>query len=300
MFTPQGVFVAMMTPFSQEGCLDEGTLRKLVDFLVEKGVHGLFPASSVGESPLLTLEERVRLMEIVTEQANGRVPVTPGVGSTHPAHSIHLAKEAKRVGCQAVVVAPPYFYKVSEEMMERYFHAIADASELPLIIYNIPVFTQPMSPRLVGSLSLRENVVGIKDSSGSMVEFVHFMDEVARVGGELSFMIGREDMLFPALVMGARGCMVATACALPEAVVAIYKAWEVNDWERARRIQMAIVPFIRACFSLPFPAGFKLAMECRGFPMGPSRQPLSSAEEKRREVLRGELQRLTRSILDAL
>lgn len=239
-------------------------------------------------------------MEVVTQEANGRVPVTPGVGSTHPAHSLYLAEESKRAGCQAVVVASPYFYKVSKEMMERYFHAVADYSELPLIICNIPVFTQPMSPRLVGSLSMHENVVGIKDSSGSMVEFLHFMDEVARVGGEISFMIGREDMLFPALVMGARGCMVATACALPEAVVAIYRAWEVNDWERARHIQMAIVPFIRACFSLPFPAGFKLAMERRGFPVGPSRQPLSPAEEARKEALRGELQRLTRAILDAL
>lgn len=300
MFRPQGVYVAMMTPFLEDGSLDEDTLRKLVDFLIERGVDGLFPVSSVGESPHLTPQERVRIMEIVAQQANGRVPVTPGVGTTHPAHSISLAMEAQRVGCQAVVVAPPYFYRLSEQMVERYFETIVDGVDLSVILYNIPLFTQPISPQVVGRLSLRQNVVGLKESSGSMVDFLHFMDEVNSVGGQISFMTGREDMFLPALAMGARGCMVATACALPEAMVAIYRAWEENQWEKARRLQMALIPFIRTCFSLPFPVGFKLAMECRGFAMGPPKQPLPASEEAHRERLRSRIQKLISSILDGL
>lgn len=280
MFRPQGVYVAMMTPFGAEGRVEEHILRSMVNFLIEKGVHGLFPVSSVGESVHLPMEERIRLMKIVTEEAKGRVPVTPGVGTTRPDHSIELAIQAAALGCTAVVAAPPYFYRISEGMVESYFQNIAQEIPVPMILYNIPLFTQPISPKTVGRLSLRENVVGLKESSGSMVELVHFMDEVRQQGGELSFLAGREDMFFPALAMGASGSMTATACILPEAMVAIYETWGKGEWAEARELQMALVPLIRECFSMPFPTGFKLAMECRGFPMGRPVQPLSAQEGK--------------------
>jgi 4-hydroxy-tetrahydrodipicolinate synthase len=300
MFRPQGVYVAMMTPFGAEGRVQEDVLRSMVDFLIQKGVHGLFPVSSVGESVHLSMEERVRLMRIVADEAKERVPVTPGVGTTRPDHSIELARQAAALGCTAVVAAPPYFYRLSEGMVESYFQTIAQGIPLPMILYNIPLFTQPISPQVVGRLSLRQNVVGLKESSGSMVELVHFMDEVRRQGGELSFLSGREDMFFPALAMGARGSMTATACILPEAMVAIYEAWDKGDWTQARELQMAVVPLIRACFSIPFPLGFKLAMECRGFPMGEPLQPLSIPEAELLEPARARIGEILDSTLRAL
>jgi dihydrodipicolinate synthase/N-acetylneuraminate lyase len=171
MFKPEGVYVAMLTPFTEDGGINEEEIRRIVDFLCESGVHGLFPVSSVGEYVHMTQEEKVRLMKIVVDQNHGRVKVTPGVGSTHTSDSIFLEKMAKEIGCDGVVVAPPYFYPLSQEMIEKYFETITDAIDLPIILYNIPLFSQPLSYDMVKRLSRRKNIVAMKDSSGSMVDF---------------------------------------------------------------------------------------------------------------------------------
>lgn len=300
MFQPKGVFAAMLTPFTGDGSINEEELRHMVDFAIEHGVDGLFPISSVGEFVHLTQEEKVSLMEIVADQAARRVAVTPGVGTTHPAHSISLAQKAKELGCDGVVVAPPYFYSLSQEMIEKYFETIADAVDIPMILYNIPLFTQPLSYDVVKRLSRRKNIVGMKDSSGNMVDFVHFMDKARLIGEEFSFLIGREDILFPALMMGAKGCVVATALILPEIMVDIYRAWKGGDYEKARELQFSILLLIRAMFSLPIPLGFKVALEMRGFQMGPPKQPLSDAESFKYRVTRSRIEKIMKPILEEL
>ena len=110
MFKPEGIYVAMLTPFKRDGRISEEEMRRIVDFQIEHGVDGLFPVSSVGESIHMSREEKIALMEIVHDQARGRAAVTPGVGSSHPAESIFLAKKAREIGCDAVVIAPPYFF----------------------------------------------------------------------------------------------------------------------------------------------------------------------------------------------
>ena len=177
MFKPEGIYVAMLTPFTEDGAINEEELRRIVEFQITSGVHGLFPISSVGEFIHMSQVEKIRMMEIVVDQNRGRVRITPGVGSSYPAESIYLASKAKAAGCDAVVVAPPYYYQLSQENIEKYFDTIADAVDLPVILYNIPLFTQPLSYDVVKRLARRENVVGMKDSSGSMVDFMHFMDK---------------------------------------------------------------------------------------------------------------------------
>jgi len=297
MFRPEGVYVAMVTPFYEDGSINEDTLRRMVDFQIERGVDGLFPVSSVGEIVHLTQEERVRLMEIVVDQARGRVAVTPGVGTTLPSHSIFLAGKAKELGCEGVVIAPPYFYPLSQEMVERYYETIADTVDVPIILYNIPLFTQPLSYDVVERLSRRPNVVGMKDSSGSMVDFVHFMDKVRLIGEEMAFLTGREDIFFPALMVGAKGCMAGI---LPEVMVGIYRAWKNGDYDRARDLQFSILLLIRAMFSLPFPLGFKVALEVRGFEMGPPRQPLSDGERSKFNATRIWIENIMGPILEKI
>jgi 4-hydroxy-tetrahydrodipicolinate synthase len=278
MFKPEGVYVAMLTPFSDDGSISEGELRRIVDFLVESGVHGLFPLSTVGESIHMTHDERARMIEIVVDQNRGRVHVTPGVGSSHPGDAIQLAKRAKELGCDGVVVAPPYFFPLSHGMMEKYFETIADAVEIPIILYNIPLFTQPLSYDVVERLSRRKNIVGIKDSSGSMVDFLHFMDKTQRAGSDFHLLTGREETLLPCVIMGAKGCVTGTSGILPEIMVGIYQACKKGKYDEARALQTSILPLIRAMFFPPFPLGFKIALEVRGFKMGPPKQPLSDAE----------------------
>ena len=300
MFSPQGIYVAMLTPFNQEGGLNEAEVRRMVDFNIERGVDGLFPVSSVGEFIHLSFEEKVRLMEVVVDQTAGRVPVTPGVGSSEPAHSIRLAKAAKDLGCRAAVVAPPYYYSLDQEMVEKYFETIADGVDLPLILYNIPLFTQPISYDVVKRLARRPNIVAMKDSSGSMVDFMHFMDKIRVSGDKLDMLTGREETLLACLLMGGRGCMTATSGILPEIMVGIHKAWQEGNLEEARKLQVSILNPVRAMFALPFPVGFKLALETRGFEMGPPKQPLSDAHRFNYLTVKSRIQKVMRPILAGL
>ncbi len=278
MFKPEGVYVAMLTPFDEDGAINEGELRRIVDFQIEGGVDGLFPISSVGEFIHMSREEKVRMMEIMVDQVKGRVKITPGVGSSLPAESIFLAQKARELGCDGVVVAPPYFYQLSQENIEAYFETLADAVDIPNILYNIPLFTQPVSYDVVKRLSRHPNVVGMKDSSGSMVDFMHFMDKIRIAGEDINVLTGREETLFPCLMVGGKGCMTAAAGILPEIMVDIYNAWKNQNFEDAKKLQASILLILRTMFSLPFPLGFKYAMELRGFNMGPPKQPLSDAE----------------------
>jgi dihydrodipicolinate synthase/N-acetylneuraminate lyase len=278
MYYPEGVYPAMLMPFDQDGLVNEAQLRKFVDFLIDSGLHGLFPLSSVGEVVHMPLAERERALEIVVDQCAGRVPVTPGVGATTPKEACIMAKKAQSLGCPAVVAAPPYYYKVSNEVMEKYFETISDAVDIGIILYNIPLFTQPIDYDVVKRLSRRENVVGMKDSSGSMVDFMHFIDKVKIAEGKVNFLTGREEAFLPALSMGGKGCMTATSGILPEIMVAIYDNFVAGDLERAMELQRVIPNIVRAMFAVQFPVGFKAALSMRGFEMGPPLQPLSDAE----------------------
>jgi dihydrodipicolinate synthase/N-acetylneuraminate lyase len=275
-------------------------MRKMVDFQIQNGVNGLFPVSSVGEYIHMTREEKVALMEVVHDQAKGRVPVTPGVGSSHPAESVFLAEQAKSMGCDAVVIAPPHFFPLPQNMVEQYFETIIDAVDIPVILYNIPLFTQPLSYDLVKRLARKPNVAAMKDSSGSMVDFLHFMDKVNIVGQEISFLTGREETLLACLTMGGKGCMTAMAGILPEIMVDIYDAFKAGDYDGARAHQFSMLLPIRGMFALPFPMGFKAALETRGFRMGPPKQPFSDAEHFKFKMMKSRIDKIMQPIVDRL
>jgi N-acetylneuraminate lyase/4-hydroxy-tetrahydrodipicolinate synthase len=300
MFKPEGIYVAMLTPFEEDGSINESILRQIIEFQIEAGVDGLFPISSVGEFIHMTREEKIRMMEIVVDQAKGRVRVTPGVGSSYPDESILLANKAKALGCDGVVVAPPYFYVQSQENIERYFETIADAVDMPIMLYNIPLFTQPLSYDVVKRLARRDNVVGMKDSSGSMVDFMHFMDKIKIAGEDISVMTGREETLFPCLMVGGKGCVTATSGILPEIMTGIYSAWQEQRYDQARELQHSVLLIIRAMFSMPFPLGFKYALELRGFKMGPPKQPLSDAERFKYNTMKVRIEKIMAPILERL
>lgn len=281
MFKPAGIYAAMLTPFKTDGDINEAVLRHMIDFMIAKGLHGVFPISSVGEFVHLSLEQCYRFMEVVVEQARGKIAVIPGVSSTCAENSIKLTRKAEALGCDGVVICPPYYYPISQESMEKHFELVAGATRLPVILYNIPLFAAPISADVVQRLSRRANIVGMKDSSGSMVDLMHYMDKVRRTGADLSFLVGREEILAPALSAGACGCMTASAGIIPEIMVGIWEAWQAGDYGKANRTQQAMLPLIRAMFAAPFPVGFKAALEMRGFAMGPYKQPLSAGEEEK-------------------
>jgi N-acetylneuraminate lyase/4-hydroxy-tetrahydrodipicolinate synthase len=183
-------------------------------------------------------------------------------------------------------------------MIEKYFETIADAVDVPIILYNIPLFTQPLGYDLVKRLSRRKNIVAMKDSSGSMVDFLHFMDEIRLVGEDINVLTGREETLLPCLMMGGRGCMTATSGILPEIMVRIYEAWKEGNYDEAKDLQFSVLLVIRAMSALPLPLGFKVAMETRGFKMGPPKQPLSDAERFKFNTIRVRIEKGMRPFLE--
>ena len=300
MFKPEGICVAMILPYNKDGSINEEELKKLLNFQLDKGVHGFLPLGSIGEFIHLSKEEKIKVIEIVVETVNGRAYVIPNVGSSHPKKSIKLALEAKKLGCSGVLISPPYYYKLSNDMIEKYFEEIIDAVDMPVILYNIPGFTQPLSYGIVKRLSQRKNVVGMKDSSGSMVDFLNFMDEVRLIGGDMNFLTGREETFFTSLMMGAKGSITGIAAILPEYMVSIYTHWKQRNFDRSRQLQISILEAMRAMNSLPFPMGFKVALEIRGFKMGPPRQPFSDIQKSRSNTVRAKIEKTIKPLLEKI
>mgnify|MGYP000666383426 CR=1 FL=1 len=292
MFTPNGIYSALLTPFNHDHKVNEEELRSLVEFNVTKGLNGIFPVSSVGEALHMDFSEKCRCMDIVVDQVDGRIPVTPGVAASTPYESARLARHAKSIGCPAVVVTPPYYFKPGPSMVETFFETIGEDGGLPIILYNIPLFTQPLSYDTVARLSRKPYVIGMKDSSGSMVDFLHFTDVIKRAGGKAAMLTGREENLVPSLFMGAAGCFTASSGIFPEIMVGAYEAWKHGDMDRARDLQRSILVLVRSMFSVAFPVGFKLALELRGFNMGPALLPLSNGDQAAVDALRTELKPL--------
>ncbi|WP_319519373.1 dihydrodipicolinate synthase family protein [uncultured Martelella sp.] len=279
MYRPKGVISALLTPFGADHRLNEGELRRLVEFDLQGGVDGIFPESSVGEAVHMDFAEKCRCMEIVVDQVAGRATVLPGIAASSPYEAARLAIHAAQLGCPAVVASAPYYFKPDQEMLVRFFEVIIEECDVPIILYNIPLFAEPLSYGLVEKLSANDKVVGIKDSSGSMVDFQHFLDIISRAESQMTLLTGREETLVPSLQVGGTGCVTASACIFPEIMSGIYKAYHSGDLAAALEMQRSILPLVRAMFQVPFPAAFKAALELRGFDMGAPMLPLSRSGE---------------------
>ncbi len=300
LFRLKGVYPAMLTPFDNLGKINGPVVKDMVDFYIEKGMDGLFPVSSCGEFAHMTLDERKELIDMVTEHNNGRLPVTPGAGATHPGHVIEVARHAQKAGCEAVVVCAPYYYEVTQGMVERYFETILEAVDIPVILYNIPAFSNEISPTTISSLSIRENVIGVKDSSANMTNLTHILDFVQNAKMDFQVLTGSEQMFYPFLCAGGKGSMTGMGAVVPEIMVAIKRHFEKGEYEKAKRAQYLMLPLLRLMLTVPFPVGFKAALETRGFQMGPLIQPFTEAEMVHYEEVKPRLKDMIDAIAEEL
>ena len=287
---PEGIFPAMLTAFDEEGSINEEVQTDIIDFCIESGCKGIFAVSSAGEFVHMEIDEACKLMDVAKKAAKGRVPVVAGVTASHIEKSIEFAKYAREIGCNGIVCSPPYYYTVTQEVIERHYEMLAEAvPDMSMIMYNIPLFSTPLSYDVVKRVSSIPNVVAMKDSSGSLVDFIHFMDKVRLAGSDVNMLSGREEMVFSTTMLGGKGAMVGTATIFPEIIVKIYNSTLAGDYDTARNLQLAICLAIRAMFSIQFPLGFKAAMEVRGFNMGPSKVALTEADRARAEATKKRL-----------
>lgn len=297
-FKPMGVCPAMATPFAASGEVNEAEMRRYVNWLIKQGVHGLFPLGSMGEFIHLETEEKIHVMKIVADAAGGRIPVLPGTSESSTDKCIKLTRAARDIGCQGAVISPPYYYPGSQGIIESHFKAVAKAlPDFPIVLYNIPLFSTPITYDLFERVSRLDNIVALKDSSGSMVDLLHFMDKMRISGKDLSILVGREEMFLAALSMGSNGTMTASSGIIPEIMVEIYDLFQAGNFSKALRVQFSMLNLVRAMFSVPFPLGFKAALAFRGFNLGGPKQRLSDAEEHKFTEGRGRIYRILQELL---
>lgn len=284
----KGIIPAMVTPLDNQEELDEAGLRRLVNFLIEGGVHGLFPIGSQGEFYAFSPDEKRRVLEVVVDETAGRVPVYAGTGAVTTRQVIELNKIAEETGVDAVSVLTPFFINPSQAELYEHFVAVAEATNLPVLLYNNPGRTGvKLSVELVARLAEHPNIVGIKDSGGDLSLTIEM---IRQTGDDFAVLMGRDSLIFAGLMHGIKGAIAATANVVPALVVEIYEAFQEGDLARALAAQEKLLP-LRLAFDLgTFPVVVKDAMNMIGAPVGPARRPLTSlkgnAKDKLSEILK--------------
>lgn len=280
----KGIIVPMVTPFNADESLDEPALRRVVNYLIESGVHGLFPAGSQGEFYALTPQETKRITDVVIDEADGRVAVMVGTGALTTRESIELTRYAEAAGADAVSVITPYFVSPSAEELRQHFMRIARSVSIPVLAYNNPGrtgvhFTPTDAAKVAGVV---DNLVGIKDSSGDLTNTVGYIEQCPPA---FKVFMGRDTLIYAGLCYGCVGAVAATANVVPRLAVGIYGAFMRGDHALALELQRKLNP-LRSAFSLgSFPVVVKDAMALVGQPAGPARAPITSITGKAREAL---------------
>lgn len=290
-FKPKGIIPAMVTPIDEKGKVNEVVLRKLVDYLIEGGVHGLFPVGSQGEFYALEKEEKKIIIEIVLDQAKGKVPVYAGTGAITTKETIALTKMAEDIGADAVSIITPFFISPSQDELYDHYLSVAGSTHLPVLLYNNPGRTGVnLSAALVVRLSKVDNIVGIKDSSGDMTLIAEY---IRKTDDDFSVLAGRDTLIYGTLLYGGKGAIAATANVAPKLVSEIYEAYIKGDINRAKQAQAKLAP-LRSAFSLgSFPAVIKDALKLIGIDVGDAKAPISPLSKDKKEILKNILKELS-------
>ena len=282
-----GVIVALLTPVDREGRVDHGALGRLVERLTSRGVTGVSPLGSTGEGYSLGLEQRLAVTDTVARSVPPGMPVIPGVfAHNHDQAAAEIAAYADH-GATAVLAAPPGYYPLSAAEQEAYFSRLADAAALPLVLYNIPVYTKVrIAPAVAAALAAHPRVAGLKDSGRDLGYAAGLLDAVAAAGAAADFSVltGTDSLLVPYMLAGARGTICANANVVPELVLAVYDAVKAGKLDEALRLE-ARLRAVQAAFGggAP-PAAYKAAVAAAGVGepwLVPPRLPLTEAETAR-------------------
>jgi len=288
-FEPKGLFAPNITPFSAQS-VDEPALRRVLDYLIEGNASGLVPCGTTGESATLTHDEHRRVIEITIEHAAGRVPVIAGTGSNSTAEAIELTKHAENAGADAALLICPYYNRPTQDGLIAHFTHVAEATSLPLIMYNIPSRTGiNMTAATTAVLSRVPNIVGIKEASGDLHQVAAIIEQA---DPDFAVLSGDGNLTFLICCLGGAGAILADAHILPgewRRMVELIAAGNIAD---AREIHYRLLPATRALFLETNPAPVKAALELMGIAPADTRLPLLPATDRCRAALREELGKL--------
>ena len=288
----EGIFTPNLVPLDSQGNINESELRRYVDWLIDRGVHGLYPNGSTGEFTRFTFDERKRIVEIIADQTAGRVPILAGAAEANTQETLAACEHYYELGVRAVAIVAPFYYKLSPAGVYAYFKQIADHSPIDITLYNIPMFASPIDVPTVKRLANEcPKIMGIKDSSGDVSNMMRMIAAVRPDRPDFSFLTGWEAVLVPMLMIGANGGTNATSGIVPEVTRKLFDLAKSERWEEAKRVQYGLLPLFDAMlYSAEFPEGFRAALRLRGFQTGIGRQPQSNCQQKDLERLSRQLQ----------
>jgi 4-hydroxy-tetrahydrodipicolinate synthase len=282
----EGCLTALVTPF-KAGRVDFDALAKLVDWQIENGVDGIVPVGTTGESATLDVDEHVAVISATVKAARGRVPVIAGAGGNATSEALSLTKASEDAGADGLLHVTPYYNRPNQEGLFRHYEAIARATKLPIVLYNVPSRTAcDMLTETVVRLAAFDNIVAIKDATGNLVRGSEL---VAKIGDRITVLSGDDGTAFPLYACGARGVISVVSNVAPREMADMWDAVKAGDWERAKRLHFKLRVLNQMLFAEPSPAPTKAALSILGRCSTEVRLPLVTATPKLVEELRAEL-----------
>jgi 4-hydroxy-tetrahydrodipicolinate synthase len=287
----EGIFTPNIVPLLPDGSIHEAELRRYVDWLIQNGVHGLYPNGSTGEFTRFTCEERQRIGKIVCEQAAGRVPVLVGAAEANVRETLAACERYAEYGARAVAIVAPYYFKLSPESVYAYFREIALHTPIDVTLYNIPAFASPIDLPTIKRLAEFERIVAIKDSSGDLPFMMRMIAAVRPMRPDFAFLTGWDAVLTPMLLIGVDGGTNAISGVTPELTRKLYDLTRAGQLAEATRLQYRLLELFDAMlYSADFPEGIRAAVELRGFQVGRGRQPQTERQTIDYRMLQNVLQ----------
>jgi 4-hydroxy-tetrahydrodipicolinate synthase len=284
-----GVGTALVTPFTKTGGIDEPAIRRLGRRQIDAGVHFLVPCGTTGENPTLTLAERVRIVEILVDEAGGRIPVLAGAGGYDTREIVHLADEMRHAGATGLLSVTPYYNKPTQEGLYQHFRAIAESTELPIVVYNVPGRTGVnLEPATLARLATIPNIVGVKEASGNITQMCEICNALP---ADFLVLSGDDAITLPLMAIGGRGIISVASNEIPAEMVQMVETAERGDFAAARVVHKRILPLMQVNFVEANPVPVKAAMAAMGLIEEVYRLPMCSprpeSKEKILKVLRG-------------
>jgi 4-hydroxy-tetrahydrodipicolinate synthase len=286
MIEIRGIIPPIITPMNEDESINEQELRNQVNRQIESGIHGLFPFGTNGEGYILSEVEKEKILSIVIEEAKGRVPIYAGTGCISTKDTIRQSLMAKSLGADILSIITPSFAAASQNELYEHYKAIAEAVDMPIVLYNIPARTgNSIAPATVAKLSKIENIVGAKDSSGNFDNMLQYI-EVTRENGDFAILSGNDSLILWNLLAGGTGGIAGCANVFPKTMASIYNYFMAGEMEKAREAQDSIRSF-RACFKYGNPNTIvKTAVSLLGYPVGKCRAPFNQVPEEGIEALK--------------
>jgi 4-hydroxy-tetrahydrodipicolinate synthase len=283
----KGVYTALVTPFLENGNIDEETLRKLVNFQIEEGITGIVPMGSTGESPCLNHDEHIEVIKIVIDECKGRVPVIAGTGSNSTKEAVALTIRAKEAGADASLQVSPYYNKPTQTGLFNHFNTIADETDFPLIVYNIPGRSGiNINNETMLKLARNKNIAAVKDATGN---FNQLMELIAEKPDKLDILSGDDNITYPFIALGACGVISVASNILPGEMIKYVDTCLTGNLSEARKVHYRLLPLFTAMFLETNPIPVKTAMSMQGKLKEIFRSPLCKMAPGNKEKLKSVL-----------